>query len=98
MTMRQLQRSRALSLVLARAIAPLAVVATLAFGVLGAATGFSPGTNSAGASSAHPSNAYSGGIMMGADPTGGYWTVTPTGAVTTHGVAPALGSPALSNL
>jgi hypothetical protein len=98
MTMRRLQRSRALPLVLARAIAPLAVVATLAFGVLGAATGLSSGTGSAGASSAHPSNAYSGGIMMAADPTGGYWTVTPAGAVTPHSAAPALGSPALSNL
>ena len=36
--------------------------------------------------------------MMAADPTGGYWTVTPTGAVTPHGAAPALGSPGLSNL
>ena len=36
--------------------------------------------------------------MMAADPTGGYWTVTPAGAVTPHGGAPALGSPALSNL
>ena len=36
--------------------------------------------------------------MMAADPAGGYWTVTPVGAVTTHGPAPALGSPALSNL
>ena len=36
--------------------------------------------------------------MMAADPNGGYWTVTPAGAVTTHGTAPALGSPALSNL
>ena len=36
--------------------------------------------------------------MMAADPTGGYWTVTPAGAVTPHGAAPALGSPALSNL
>ena len=35
---------------------------------------------------------------MAADPTGGYWTVTPAGAVTPHGAAPALGSPALSNL
>ena len=35
---------------------------------------------------------------MAADPTGGYWTVTPAGAVTPHGSAPALGSPALSNL
>jgi hypothetical protein len=36
--------------------------------------------------------------MMAADPTGGYWTVTPAGAVTPHGAAPSLGSPALSNL
>jgi hypothetical protein len=35
---------------------------------------------------------------MAADPSGGYWTVTPAGAVTPHGGAPALGSPALSNL
>jgi Glycosyl hydrolase family 26 len=80
---------------LARAIATLALVPALA---LGLATAFSSGTGPASASSAHPSNAYSGGIMMAADPNGGYWTVTPTGAVTTHGVAPALGSPALSNL
>ena len=44
------------------------------------------------------SNAYSGGIMMAADPSGGYWTTTPAGVVTPHGGAPALGSPALSNL
>ena len=36
--------------------------------------------------------------MMAADPNGGYWTVTGAGAVTPHGAAPALGSPALSNL
>jgi Glycosyl hydrolase family 26 len=65
---------------------------------LGLATAFSSGTGPASASSAHPSNAYSGGIMMAADPNGGYWTVTPAGAVTPHGAAPALGSPALSNL
>ena len=37
------------------------------------------------------SNGYSGGMMMAADPTGGYWTVTAAGAVTPHGGAPALG-------
>jgi Glycosyl hydrolase family 26 len=94
-TMRQSRQSRALGLVFARAIASLALVPVLA---LGLATAFSSGTGSASASSAHPSSAYSGGIMMAADPTGGYWTVTPAGAVTPHGVAPALGSPALSNL
>ena len=93
--MRQSRRSRALPLALARAIATLALVPALA---LGLATAFSSGTGPASASSAHPSNAYSGGIMMAADPNGGYWTVTPAGAVTTHGAAPALGSPALSNL
>ena len=34
---------------------------------------------------------YSGGMMMAADPTGGYWTVTPAGAVTPHGAASGLG-------
>ncbi|HEX4434058.1 MAG TPA: hypothetical protein VH012_04455, partial [Acidimicrobiales bacterium] len=73
----------------------MAMVPVLA---LGLATVLSSGTDPASASSAHPSNSYSGGIMMAADPTGGYWTVSPAGAVTTYGVAPALGSPALSNL
>jgi hypothetical protein len=81
--------------VFARAIVSLVLVPILAIGVT---TAFSSGTGPASASSAHPSNAYSGGIMMAADPTGGYWTVTPTGAVTPHGAAPALGSPGLSNL
>jgi hypothetical protein len=62
---------------------------------LGAATAFTSGT---GAANVNRSSSYSGGIMMASDPTGGYWTVSPAGAVTTHGVAPALGSPALSNL
>jgi hypothetical protein len=65
---------------------------------LGVATAFSSGTGQASASSAVRSNDYSGGILMAADPTGGYWTVTPTGAVTPHGGAGALGSPASSNL
>ena len=93
--MRRSRRSGALHLVFARAIVSLVLVPILAIGVT---TAFSSGTGPASASSAHPSNAYSGGIMMAADPTGGYWTVTPTGAVTPHGAAPALGSPGLSNL
>jgi hypothetical protein len=36
--------------------------------------------------------------MMAADPAGGYWTVSSSGAVTSHAGAPLLGSPALSNL
>src|SRR5580658_4122586 len=95
MTMRQSRRSRALPFALARAIATLLLAPIL---VLGVTTAFSSGTGPASATSAHPSNAYSGGIMMAADPTGGYWTVTPAGAVTPHGAAPSLGSPALSNL
>ena len=86
--MRQSGRSRALPLALTRAIASLVLVPALA---LGLATAFSSGTDPASASSAHPSNAYSGGVMMAADPSGGYWTVTSAGAVTTHGAAPVLG-------
>ena len=93
--MRQSRRSRALPLVLAQAIASLALVPIAALGVVAA---FSSGTAPASASGTVRSNDYSGGIMMAADPNGGYWTVTPAGAVTPHSGAPALGSPALSNL
>jgi hypothetical protein len=37
---------------------------------------------------------YSGGRLMTADPTGGYWTTTWLGVVTPHGGAPSFGSPA----
>ncbi len=93
--MREARRNRSLALVFGRAIGLLVVVPVLLCGV---ATAFSSGTGAAGASSANHSNDYSGGIMMAAAPNGGYWTVTPAGAVTPHGSAPALGSPALSNL
>jgi hypothetical protein len=96
--MRQSRRSRALPFVLARVIGTLVVVPTLVLGVLAVATTLSSRTDPASASSTHPSNAYSGGIMMAADPNGGYWTVTPAGAVTPHGAAPVFGSPAQSNL
>ena len=41
---------------------------------------------------------YSGGRLMTADPTGGYWTTTWLGVVTAHGGAPTFGSPAQSGL
>ena len=95
--MRQLQWKRSCTPVFARATAFLVLLPVLALGVATAL----PTDASAGvatSSSADGSNGYSGGMMMAADPIGGYWTVTPAGAVTPHGSAPALGSPALSNL
>src|SRR5580704_5355878 len=41
---------------------------------------------------------YSGGRLMTADPTGGYWTTTWLGVVTPHGGAPSFGSPAQSGI
>ena len=41
---------------------------------------------------------YSGGRLMTADPTGGYWTTTWLGVVTSHGGAPTFGSPAQSGI
>jgi hypothetical protein len=90
--MRHSGGKRTLPQLCARAIAFVILVPVLA---LGAATTFSSGT---GAATASRTSSYSGGIMMAADPTGGYWTVSAAGAVTTHGAAPALGSPALSNV
>jgi hypothetical protein len=94
-TMRQMRRSRARLLVVTRAIASLVLAPIVA---LGLATTLSSGTSPASATSAVRSGDYSGGIMMAADPSGGYWTVTPAGAVTPHSGAAALGSPASSNL
>jgi hypothetical protein len=98
--MQQTEWTRPLSLVFARTFVLLVVIPVLALGV---ATAFSS-DGRAGAASASSSGGsggsgdYSGGMMMAADPSGGYWTVTPAGAVTPHSAAPALGSPALSNL
>jgi N-acetylmuramoyl-L-alanine amidase len=41
---------------------------------------------------------YSGGRQMAADPSGGYWTVSWVGAVTSYGGAPTFGSPVLSGI
>ena len=94
--MRESGRTRSLSNVLARASALLAVPVL----ALGVATAFPSG---AGASSPPGGTGsatmnYGGGMLMAADPTGGYWTATPAGAVTPHSGAPAFGSPALSNM
>src|SRR5271163_1431201 len=87
----QFRRIRSLSRALTRTLA-LSVIPVLAIGV---ATGMSPRAGAASTSGgAGPAGrSYSGGMMMAADPTGGYWTVTPAGVVTPHGGAPALGSP-----
>ncbi len=93
--MQQSRRSRPLPLALKRAVASLVLIPLVALGVV---TLSSSGPIPASASGPVHSSDYSGGILMAADPSGGFWTVTPAGAVTSHGGAPTLGSPALSNL
>jgi hypothetical protein len=44
------------------------------------------------------SSPYSGGHLMTADPSGGYWTVSWTGAITPYDGAPTFGSPAASGM
>jgi beta-mannanase len=65
------------------------LVATLALGIISSspAAAVSPTASTA---------QYGGGHLFAADPNGGYWTVTPAGAVAAFAGAPALGSPALS--
>jgi beta-glucanase (GH16 family) len=55
-------------------------------------------TTAADSASTVSASSYSGGIMMTADPNGGYWTVNGAGAVTSFGGAPVYGSPATSGL
>ncbi len=94
--MRQSGWSGSLALVLARTVSLLVLVPVLA---LGAAVQFSSGAGAASTPAASPrTNGYGGGADMAADPMGGYWTATWAGAVTPHGSAPALGSPAQSGL
>jgi hypothetical protein len=64
----------------------------MSFGQIGlsqAATGAPANTSS---------SAYSGGRLMAADPSGGYWTVTAVGAIASYGGAPVFGSPPLSGV
>ena len=62
------------------------------------------GLRSNAAAAVHPLAAttsvpvYSGGQLMAADPSGGYWTVNGAGAVVSHGGATAFGSPVLSGI
>ena len=95
MTSHQPRPNHAIAAVFLRALAFLVLIPLVA---LGLATAFSPDVGRASASGPAHSTAYSGGILMATDPSGGFWTVNPAGAVTPHGGAPALGSPALSNL
>jgi hypothetical protein len=41
---------------------------------------------------------YSGGRLMAADPSGGYWTVSWLGVIASYGGAPTFGSPSLSGI
>jgi hypothetical protein len=54
--------------------------------------------HTAAALSAEMTDDYSGGRLMTAHPSGGYWTVSWLGAVTGHGGAPTFGSPAASGM
>ncbi|HTU39712.1 MAG TPA: hypothetical protein VMF35_17050 [Acidimicrobiales bacterium] len=54
------------------------------------------GPATAGAATSDAVQGYGAGHLMAADPAGGYWTATPTGAAVAHNGAPQLGSPAAS--
>jgi hypothetical protein len=54
--------------------------------------------NPAAATNSSAPSEYGNGQLMAADPSGGYWTVDPTGAVTPYDGAPNLGSPSQSGL
>jgi hypothetical protein len=94
--MRHSSWSRTLRLVFSRALVSLVLAPVVAFALLTAFSSATGGT--ASASGAVIAKSYSGGIMMAADPSGGYWTVTPAGVLTPHGGAPAMGSPGASKM
>jgi beta-mannanase len=60
--------------------------------------GFWAATSAQAATTSSNTGAYSGGQMMAADPTGGYWTVSSEGAVSSFAGAPYYGSPAQSGI
>jgi hypothetical protein len=82
------------------------LAATVGFGLTGSLqasphSGKAHHTSSTSASTTAATSetkAYSGGRLMAADPSGGYWTVNWVGAVTAYGGAPTFGSPALSGI
>jgi hypothetical protein len=78
-----------------RYVAPIATACIVA-GALSFGSGASAKTTAAVTSQA--SSSYGAGKLMAADPSGGYWTVSALGAVTTHGGAPSFGSPASSGV
>jgi Cellulase (glycosyl hydrolase family 5) len=73
------------------------ILAAATLGGLSATLSVGAATSVGAAAQSTPS-AYSGGQLMAADPTGGYWTVTADGVVTAYGGAPSFGSPALSGI
>ncbi|HVB90783.1 MAG TPA: glycosyl hydrolase [Acidimicrobiales bacterium] len=75
-------------------IASLAV----ALGALSATFGLGAINSAQAVASRTTNSAYSGGQMMAADPNGGFWTVTGTGAISAFDGAPIFGSPALSGV
>ncbi|MGO8863716.1 MAG: hypothetical protein ACLQRH_23565 [Acidimicrobiales bacterium] len=77
------------------------------FGVVATVSALDDGGPSAGADTSAnatlvaattQSSSYSGGHLLAADPSGGYWTVNSLGGVTSYGGAPLFGSPVLSGL
>src|ERR1700735_1424832 len=57
-----------------------------------------PSAHTAADTKAETPSAYSGGHLMTADPSGGYWTVSWAGAITPYDGAPTFGSPAASGM
>jgi hypothetical protein len=89
--MRRIRTSRPRARGLARGAAVVVAVCALA-------TGLAVDHQPTHAGAAVRTAVYGGGLLMAADPNGGYWTADAAGDVSPHGGSPALGSPALSGL